>query len=316
MPGLPLKAQCTKAQQRCITRWEHEEAVEAVQKRLYENPDAMRQRRETVEHPFGTLKMRMGATHFLMKTLPKDAGEMALHSSPKDARHEHRRHQAADGGDRGLIRLGCNLCSAGEPVRTARRLRMLPPRPKSENMLETVTLQYIPPVAVRRHPLRRVITRPRPNAVLANKANGRGSCRLVATFIVWTLPLAMWVWVMRIAIFIAIFLVSIPTFTMAQVPVSGAHRLVPAKSLPPLEACAHTEEHRKAFLMLTDQEKAEPVLSAEAAGREELPEGWAAAVFESVVDEACWYAHLKETGTPKSSEPCGEYIKPKTMPFG
>ena len=53
--------------------------VEAAQKRLDENPDAMRQRRETVEHPFGTLMMRMGATHFLMKTLPKVAGEMALH---------------------------------------------------------------------------------------------------------------------------------------------------------------------------------------------------------------------------------------------
>jgi len=38
----------------------------------------MRRRRETVEHPFGTLKMRVGATHFLMKTLPKVAGEMAL----------------------------------------------------------------------------------------------------------------------------------------------------------------------------------------------------------------------------------------------
>ena len=37
------------------------------------------QRRETVEHPFGTLKMRMGATHFLMKRLPKVASEMALH---------------------------------------------------------------------------------------------------------------------------------------------------------------------------------------------------------------------------------------------
>jgi transposase len=39
----------------------------------------MRVRRETVEHPFGTLKMRMGATHFLMKRLPKVATEMALH---------------------------------------------------------------------------------------------------------------------------------------------------------------------------------------------------------------------------------------------
>jgi transposase len=52
--------------------------VEAVQRRLDKNPQAMRVRRETVEHPFGTLKMRMGATHFLMKTLPKVATEMAL----------------------------------------------------------------------------------------------------------------------------------------------------------------------------------------------------------------------------------------------
>jgi hypothetical protein len=49
-----------------------------VQKRLDENPRAMRTRRETAEHPFGTMKMRMGATHFLMKTLPKVATEMAL----------------------------------------------------------------------------------------------------------------------------------------------------------------------------------------------------------------------------------------------
>jgi hypothetical protein len=39
----------------------------------------MRVRRKTVEHPFATLKTRMGATHFLMKTLPKVATEMALH---------------------------------------------------------------------------------------------------------------------------------------------------------------------------------------------------------------------------------------------
>ena len=73
-----VKAQCTKIPQRRITRWEREHRfVDAVQARLDENPDAMRTRRETVEHPFGTLKMRMGATHFLMKTLPKVATEMA-----------------------------------------------------------------------------------------------------------------------------------------------------------------------------------------------------------------------------------------------
>ena len=52
--------------------------LEAAQKRLDLNPDAMRTRREVVEHPFGTMKMRMGATHFLCKTLPKVATEMAL----------------------------------------------------------------------------------------------------------------------------------------------------------------------------------------------------------------------------------------------
>jgi hypothetical protein len=51
----------------------------AVQRRLNEHPEKMRQRRETVEHPFGAIKARMGATHFLAKTLPRVATEMALH---------------------------------------------------------------------------------------------------------------------------------------------------------------------------------------------------------------------------------------------
>jgi hypothetical protein len=74
-----LKSRCTTGKERRITRWEHEHELEAVQRRLDENPQAMRQRRETVEHPFGTIKARMGATHFLMKTLPRVATEMALH---------------------------------------------------------------------------------------------------------------------------------------------------------------------------------------------------------------------------------------------
>jgi hypothetical protein len=78
-PTCPLKSQCTPASLRRITRWEHEHVLEVVQQRLDANPQAMRQRRETAEHPFATLKMRMGATHFLMKQLPKVAIEMALH---------------------------------------------------------------------------------------------------------------------------------------------------------------------------------------------------------------------------------------------
>jgi len=73
-----IKQQCTTGEQRRITRWEHEHVLEAVQRRLDEHPEKMRQRRETVEHPFGTMKARMGATHFLTKTLTKVAAEMAL----------------------------------------------------------------------------------------------------------------------------------------------------------------------------------------------------------------------------------------------
>jgi len=62
-----------------VTRWEHEHILEAVQRRLDENPQAVRQRRETAEHPFGTIKARMGTTHFLMKRLKNLRIEMALH---------------------------------------------------------------------------------------------------------------------------------------------------------------------------------------------------------------------------------------------
>jgi transposase len=74
-----IKHKCTTSKERLISRWEYEHVLEAVQRRLDEHPEKMRQRRETVEHPFGTMKARMGATHFLMKTLPRVASEMALH---------------------------------------------------------------------------------------------------------------------------------------------------------------------------------------------------------------------------------------------
>jgi transposase len=77
--GCAIKHKCTTSKERRITRWEHEHVLEAVQRRLDQHPEKMRQRRETVEHPFGTIKARMGATHFLMKTLPRVASEMALH---------------------------------------------------------------------------------------------------------------------------------------------------------------------------------------------------------------------------------------------
>jgi transposase len=76
--GCGLKDRCTTGKERRVTRWEHEHVLEAVQRRLDEHPEKMRQRRETVEHPFGTIKARMGATHFLMKRLKNVRTEMAL----------------------------------------------------------------------------------------------------------------------------------------------------------------------------------------------------------------------------------------------
>ena len=74
-----IKHSCTTAKERRITRWEHEHILEAVQRRLDEHPEKMRQRRQTVEHPFGTIKSWMGSTHFQMKTLKHVGTEMALH---------------------------------------------------------------------------------------------------------------------------------------------------------------------------------------------------------------------------------------------
>jgi transposase len=76
----PLKARCTTSKEpRRIRRWEHEAVIDAVQERLDRNPDAMRVRRATVEHSFGTLKAWMGATHFKTRTLEKVKTEMSLH---------------------------------------------------------------------------------------------------------------------------------------------------------------------------------------------------------------------------------------------
>lgn len=74
-----IKSQCTTSVSRRISRWEHESVLERMLARLAETPDAMKIRRQTVEHVFGTLKSWMGSTHFLTKTLPRVSTEMSLH---------------------------------------------------------------------------------------------------------------------------------------------------------------------------------------------------------------------------------------------
>lgn len=78
-PSCLLRAQCTPSTRRRIWRWEHESVLDATQSRLDRRPEVMRLRRQTVEHPFGTLKAWMGSTHFLTKRLPGVSAEMSLH---------------------------------------------------------------------------------------------------------------------------------------------------------------------------------------------------------------------------------------------
>ena len=75
----PIKAQCTSAKRwRQIARWEGETVLDAMAARLAANPQMTRLRRNTVEHPFGTIKHAMNQGHFLMKGLRQVRAEFSL----------------------------------------------------------------------------------------------------------------------------------------------------------------------------------------------------------------------------------------------
>ena len=73
------KSECTTGKQRRVSRWVYEDVVERAEARLIEKPDAMLIRRSVAEHPYGTIKHWMGATHFLTRTLDHVSTEMSLH---------------------------------------------------------------------------------------------------------------------------------------------------------------------------------------------------------------------------------------------
>ncbi len=77
-PTCALKPQCTPNKIKRVKRWEHEDVLDRMRARLERMPEAMTIRRQTVEHPFGTIKAWMGSTHFLTKTLAKVRTEMSL----------------------------------------------------------------------------------------------------------------------------------------------------------------------------------------------------------------------------------------------
>lgn len=79
MPAMFAKRGMHTGAQRRVARWEHEAVLDEMQVRLDHVPEMMRIRRQTVEHPFGTIKAWMGATHFLTRTIERVSTEMSLH---------------------------------------------------------------------------------------------------------------------------------------------------------------------------------------------------------------------------------------------
>ena len=76
-----IRAKCTQSKKdpRRMRRWIHEPIIDAMQKRLDDNRDIPVLRKQTVEHPFGTIKMWMGAQHFLMTRKHNVLTEMSIH---------------------------------------------------------------------------------------------------------------------------------------------------------------------------------------------------------------------------------------------
>ena len=76
--GCALKPGCTKADRRMVARGFHEEAKDAMHRRSVEDPAFMKLRRCLAEHPFGTMKWRMGYPRFLVRGLKKAKAELAM----------------------------------------------------------------------------------------------------------------------------------------------------------------------------------------------------------------------------------------------
>ena len=165
-----IKSRCTPAKERRITRWEHEHVLEAVQRRLDENPEAMRQRRETVEHPFGTIK----GTHGCNALLDEDAAACLWRDGParprlqSHPRHEHHRHQAAGCCNRGIggapsrAFQGTERPAAAQPRVSGRRSNR-----ETAKQLFSSALPCTRRAVDRASFRQRVFTRPRPDSDVA-----------------------------------------------------------------------------------------------------------------------------------------------------
>ena len=100
----PIRSQCTNGQFRTVSRLENEAVLDRMQARLAKRPDILDRRRETVEHPFGTIKQWMNQGAFLMRGLEKVRGRIQPDRArlQSQAGAQYRRVHRVDGGGAGL----------------------------------------------------------------------------------------------------------------------------------------------------------------------------------------------------------------------
>ncbi len=96
--GCSLKSRCTTGKYRRISRSEREDVLDTVAARLAEKVYMMTIRKSTVEHPFGTIKHWIGATHFQMKTIKNVRAEISLDvlAYTVETCDEHHQNKAPD----------------------------------------------------------------------------------------------------------------------------------------------------------------------------------------------------------------------------
>ena len=73
-----LRDRCTKGTHRRLVRYENEATMDRMAARLAARPEVMDRRRESVEHPFGSIKQWMGQGAFLTRRLDNVRGEFSL----------------------------------------------------------------------------------------------------------------------------------------------------------------------------------------------------------------------------------------------
>lgn len=159
-----LRAQCTTGPERRISRWEHEAVLEKVQDRLDHNPNATGVRRQTAEHPFGTMKFRHDEVLDGSNAL---SHEKAAKGGRRDGAQRARlQHEARDHDCRRRRIAGGDAGVRPASARPNRRLHEAPGCHRNDRSSIPPNWKLGGPEMRRSSPSCRIFTRPGPEAAL------------------------------------------------------------------------------------------------------------------------------------------------------